>query len=84
MAKSNGVELLAQPMLIPGRSMVILYGTETGNSEDIAHELGDMAERLHFRTTVDEMNNFSLVCELEAHLSFDLETNFPLERSLAI
>ncbi|KAB5577795.1 hypothetical protein GE09DRAFT_532223 [Coniochaeta sp. 2T2.1] len=60
MAEPNGGELSAQPMVIPGRSMAILYGTETGNSEDIAHELGDMAERLHFQTTVDEMNNFSL------------------------
>ena len=51
-------------MVIPGRSMAILYGTETGNSEDIAHELADMAERLHFQTTVDEMNSFSLVCGL--------------------
>lgn len=42
--------------------MAILYGTETGNSEEIAKELGDLAERLHFRTIVDEMNNFTLVC----------------------
>jgi flavodoxin len=42
--------------------MAILYGTETGNSEEIAKELGDIAERLHFRTIVDEMNNFTLVC----------------------
>lgn len=65
MADTNGNELDAQPMAIPGRSMAILYGTETGNSEDIAHELGDMAERLHFQTTVDEMNSFSLVCHIK-------------------
>lgn len=52
----------AQPMVLLGRSLAILYGTETGNSEDIARELGDMAERLHFQTVVDEMNSFGLVC----------------------
>ncbi|KAH8911329.1 riboflavin synthase domain-like protein [Coniochaeta sp. PMI_546] len=60
MAETDGSELDAQPMVIPGRSMAILYGTETGNSEDIARELGDMAERLHFQTIVDEMNSFNL------------------------
>lgn len=44
-----------------GRSMAILYGTETGNSEELAGELGKMAERLHFDTVVDEMNRFNLV-----------------------
>lgn len=43
------------------RSMAILYGTETGNSEEIAGELSKMAERLHFETVLDEMNSFSLV-----------------------
>lgn len=62
MAASDAFEADAQPLVIPGRRMAILYGTETGNSEDIAHELGDMAERLHFQTAVDEMNSFSLVC----------------------
>lgn len=62
MAASDAFEADAQRLVIPGRRMAILYGTETGNSEDIAHELGDMAERLHFQTTVDEMNSFNLVC----------------------
>lgn len=44
-----------------GRSMAVLYGSETGSAEDIAVELGQMAERLHFRTTVDEMDSFKLV-----------------------
>lgn len=39
----------------------MLYGTETGNAEEIAVELGQMAERLHFKTTVDEMDSFKLV-----------------------
>lgn len=68
MAETDGSELDAQPIVIPGRSMAILYGTETGNSEDIARELGDMAERLHFQTIVDEMNSFNLVCDLHIPL----------------
>ncbi len=68
MSQTNGAEPDAQPMVIPGRRMAILYGTETGNSEDIAHELGEMAERLHFQTTVDEMNGFSLVSNTEVAL----------------
>ncbi|KAF9881859.1 flavodoxin [Colletotrichum karsti] len=45
---------------IPGRSMLILYGSETGNSQDIAEELGRNAQRLHFKTKVDEMNGAQL------------------------
>lgn len=44
--------------------MAVLYGTETGNAEEIAMELGDMASRLHFQTTVDEMDSFKLVRSL--------------------
>ncbi|KAK0714976.1 hypothetical protein B0H67DRAFT_488069 [Lasiosphaeris hirsuta] len=51
---------VAQPLSINGRSIVILYGSETGNSEEIALELGKMSERLHFRTVVDEMDSFKL------------------------
>lgn len=43
------------------RSAVILYGTETGNAQDVAEELGSMAERLHFTALVSEMNNFQAV-----------------------
>ncbi|KZL69216.1 NADPH-dependent FMN/FAD containing oxidoreductase (flavodoxin) [Colletotrichum tofieldiae] len=45
---------------LPGRSMLILYGSETGNSQDIAEEIGRDAQRLHFRTRVDEMNGAQL------------------------
>jgi flavodoxin len=41
--------------------MAILYGTETGNSEEIAEELGEMAERLRFDTVVATMNSLTLV-----------------------
>lgn len=46
---------------LPGRSMLILYGSETGNSQDIAEEIGRDAQRLHFKTKVDEMNGAQLV-----------------------
>ncbi|KAG0650184.1 NADPH-dependent FMN and FAD-containing oxidoreductase [Hyphodiscus hymeniophilus] len=38
------------------RTALILYGSETGNSQDTAEELGRMAERLHFLTRVAEMD----------------------------
>lgn len=43
------------------RSLLVLYGTETGHSQEIAQEIGDAAERLRFRTTVEQMNDVSLV-----------------------
>lgn len=42
-----------------GRSALILYGTETGTSQDLAEEVGRTLERLHFLTDVsglDEIN----------------------------
>ncbi|KAG7104491.1 NADPH-dependent diflavin oxidoreductase 1 like protein [Verticillium longisporum] len=41
---------------LPGRHALVLYGSETGNSQDIAEELGKMTQRLHFKTKVDELN----------------------------
>lgn len=61
MGNTDGVGRIAQPVEIRGRSMAVLYGSETGTAEDIAGELGKSAERLHFRTTVDEMDSFKLV-----------------------
>lgn len=52
------------------RTMIILYGSETGNAEEIAMALGKMAERLHFRTRVDDMDNFKLV-------SYEFFSSFP-------
>ncbi|KLJ10534.1 NADPH reductase tah18 [Blastomyces silverae] len=39
-----------------GRTAIILYGSETGNSQDIADELGRLAERLHFSAHVCELD----------------------------
>ncbi len=67
MAESDST---AQPVVIEGRSMAILYGSETGGAEEIAIELGQVAERLHFQTTVDEMDGFKLVRRLRAGPEF--------------
>ena len=46
------------------RRILIAYGSETGNSQDSAEDLGRLAERLHFETWVCEMNDIDLVsCE---------------------
>ncbi|KAF2015450.1 sulfite reductase flavo protein alpha-component [Aaosphaeria arxii CBS 175.79] len=43
-----------------GRRALILYGSETGNAQDIAEELGRIAQRLHFDTHVSELNAINL------------------------
>ena len=44
------------------RSALVIYGSETGNSQEVAEELGRVAERLHFVTKVTEMDSIELVC----------------------
>lgn len=44
------------------RTALILYGSETGNSQDVAEELGRVTERLHFMTRVCEMDEVHIVC----------------------
>ncbi|KAJ0415966.1 hypothetical protein BJY00DRAFT_292576 [Aspergillus carlsbadensis] len=39
------------------RSALVLYGSETGNAQDVAEEIGALAERLHFTTHVSELNH---------------------------
>lgn len=43
------------------RKILILYGSETGNSEESANDLERMARRLHFQTLLEEMNDVKLV-----------------------
>jgi sulfite reductase alpha subunit-like flavoprotein len=64
MGEESKPERVVQPAMVEGRRMAVLYGSETGNAEEIAVELGKMAERLHFQTTVDEMDRFKLVRHL--------------------
>lgn len=44
-----------------GRSLLVLYGTETGHSKEIAEEIVEAAERLRFQTSIEQMNDVSLV-----------------------
>ncbi|KAF2277740.1 NADPH dependent diflavin oxidoreductase-like protein 1 [Westerdykella ornata] len=45
---------------LQGRRALVVYGSETGNAQDIAEELGRIAERLRFDTDVAELNAISL------------------------
>jgi sulfite reductase alpha subunit-like flavoprotein len=47
-----------------GKSILVLYGTETGNSKEIAEHLGRMCQRLRFPTLVKEMDEVKLVCSI--------------------
>ena len=46
---------------LPGRKALILYGSETGSAQDVAEELGRIAQRLRFASQVSEMNSVNLV-----------------------
>ncbi|KKK26546.1 hypothetical protein ARAM_002953 [Aspergillus rambellii] len=39
------------------RSALVLYGSETGNAQEVAEEIGALAERLHFTTHVSALNH---------------------------
>lgn len=45
---------------LQGRRALVLYGSETGNAQDVAEELGRLAERLHFDTEVAELNAITI------------------------
>ncbi|KAK3306886.1 uncharacterized protein B0T15DRAFT_156431 [Chaetomium strumarium] len=68
MGEESERERGVQPAVVEGRRMAVLYGSETGNAEEIAVELGKMAERLHFQTSVDEMDRFKLTDILRTSL----------------
>lgn len=44
----------------PARTALILYGSETGNAQDVAEEVGRMAERLRFDTTIADLDSVQL------------------------
>lgn len=50
-----------QPVQL-SRSVLILYGSETGNAQEVAEELGALTERLRFATHVSELNQYKPVC----------------------
>lgn len=43
------------------RTALVLYGSETGNAQDMAEELGKLCQRLHFASAVKELGNVDLV-----------------------
>jgi flavodoxin len=49
------------------RTALVLYGSETGNSQEAAEQLGRITERLRFVTKVVEMNHVELVCLFAAN-----------------
>ena len=49
---------------LPSRSILVLYGSETGNSQEIAEDLDRIAQRLRFESKVAEMNSVQLVCHM--------------------
>ena len=48
------------PVPDPNRTALVLYGSETGTAQDVADELGRLAERLHFTTHVTDLNSVAL------------------------
>lgn len=44
------------------RSALVVYGSESGNAQDVAEEMGRIAERLRFDTEVADLNSITLVC----------------------
>lgn len=44
------------------RTALVLYGSETGNAQDVADELGRLTERLHFTTQVSPLDDVDPVC----------------------
>ncbi|KAK5789247.1 hypothetical protein VI817_008371 [Penicillium citrinum] len=56
------------------RSALILYGSETGNAQEVAEELGTLTERLRFATHVSELNQSSpasrAICIVDILASF--------------
>ncbi|KAI9897049.1 hypothetical protein N3K66_008071 [Trichothecium roseum] len=52
----------------PDRSVLVLYGSETGNAQDMAEELGRLCQRLHFRNHIDALDAIDLNTLLQYEL----------------
>jgi sulfite reductase alpha subunit-like flavoprotein len=75
------------------RNALFLYGSETGNSQDVAEELGRLAERLHFETRVCEMDAVEIVCNVISsqspvpgfvHVLIPMQQNILLKHSVVV
>ena len=52
---------MASTQQAPARRALVVYGSETGNAQDVAEELGRLAVRLRFDTEVAELDAITLV-----------------------
>ena len=48
-------------MAVQDRAVLVLFGSETGNAQDMAEETGRVCQRLHFKSRVEELNKVDLV-----------------------
>lgn len=53
---------MASPDAQQARRALVVYGSETGNAQDVAEEMGRLAVRLRFETEVAELDAITLVC----------------------
>lgn len=63
-----------------GRSVLVTYGSETGNAQEFAHELGQLTQRLRFITRMCHLDAVELVCAL--HISGGVGSNAKLSSRL--
>ncbi|PFH55779.1 hypothetical protein XA68_17626 [Ophiocordyceps unilateralis] len=50
------------------RTILVLYGTETGNAQDLAEELGRLCQRLRFQSRVQELDAVDLAALVDHRL----------------
>ena len=53
---------MSSPFPRPKPPAFVLYGSETGNAQDLAEEVGRMLTRLRFTTYVTHLNAIDPVC----------------------
>jgi flavodoxin len=53
---------MASTIMQQPRRALVVYGSETGNAQDVAEEMGRLAVRLRFDTEVSELDAITLVC----------------------
>jgi hypothetical protein len=54
---------MASTQKTQARRALVVYGSETGNAQDVAEEMGRLAVRLRFDTEVAELDAITLVCD---------------------
>ena len=54
------------------RTALVAYGSETGNAQELAEELGRVTRRLHFIPRVVDLDSLNVVCECASFLLLSL------------